>query len=403
MATPAKDYPIKWVEEKKDKKQVAVMFPNASYHGHSKLNEITRGPFQEIKDPGVFEKHAKLDPCEFSKHKETLIDLKRHSERIEVLVKEFTQELTATNRLLRQEIAGRIQAEKSLEESEKRFRSILENSYDVIYRANLCENTFDYITPSSKRVFGYDPEELKSLDFKELRTLVHPDDRDRFKKHFNIFRARSPAEIDSFIEHRVKHKTLGYRWISHNHTLLFDDAQNPVAVVGNVRDIHRRKQAELGLQGLHDALALKVKERSVRLEEANAALKLMLEREKEIRAEVENRTICNVNELALPFVQKLKMTQLDNRQRSYLNILESNLNSIVSPFLYSLTSKFMELTPGEIKVASLIKYGNETKEIADLLNVSDRTVEFYRASIRKKLGIKHKKVNLRSYLLSLCR
>ena len=60
----------------------------------------------------------------------------------------------------------------------------------------------------------------------------------------------------------------------------------------------------------------------------------------------------------------------------------------------------MLLTPSEIEVAEYIKYGKSSKEIGKMMNLSVKTVETYRAKIRQKTGLRNKKTNLRSYLLS---
>ena len=84
-----------------------------------------------------------------------------------------------------------------------------------------------------------------------------------------------------------------------------------------------------------------------------------------------------------------------------VRILESHLKDVVSPFISKLSSKFIKLTPMEIKVADLIKGGNTNKEIATLLDLAENTVKAHRYHIRSKLGLKRKKINLRSYLRSL--
>jgi DNA-binding CsgD family transcriptional regulator len=55
----------------------------------------------------------------------------------------------------------------------------------------------------------------------------------------------------------------------------------------------------------------------------------------------------------------------------------------------------------EIKVINFIKEGRTTKEMAELLNASPRTVEVHRDNIRKKLGLRNRKANLQSYLMAL--
>jgi DNA-binding CsgD family transcriptional regulator len=62
--------------------------------------------------------------------------------------------------------------------------------------------------------------------------------------------------------------------------------------------------------------------------------------------------------------------------------------------------EMLKLTPAEIQVANLIKQGKSSKVIADVLNLSPRTIDFHRDNIRKKFNLNNKKINLRTYLLS---
>ena len=103
----------------------------------------------------------------------------------------------------------------------------------------------------------------------------------------------------------------------------------------------------------------------------------------------------------VPYVKKLKKTGLDERQKVLVGILESNLKDIISPFSRRLSSKYLNLTPKELQIANLIKQGKHTREIAKIFNLSKRTIESHRDHIRRKLGIKNKKANLRTHLLSL--
>jgi PAS domain S-box-containing protein len=137
------------------------------------------------------------------------------------------------------------------------------------------------------------------------------------------------------------------------------------------------------------------------LKEMNAALKVLLRQREQDGKEIEERFLLNIKELILPHVIKLKAANLDVNLAARVDIIESNLNSITSPFLVNLTSKYSHLTPREIQVTSLIKDGLRTKEIAYSLNISTHSVDIYRQNIRKKLGLNNKKINMRSFFISL--
>jgi DNA-binding NarL/FixJ family response regulator len=144
---------------------------------------------------------------------------------------------------------------------------------------------------------------------------------------------------------------------------------------------------------------LRLKSKS--LEEANTALRVLLQHREEDRKAMEEKVITNVKKLALPYIDKLKMLKLNENQLAYVKIIEDNLKDIISPFLRNLTVEHLNLTPREIQITSLVKEGKTTKEITDFLNISATAVDFHRKNIRMKLGIKNKKTNLRSFLLSM--
>lgn len=163
------------------------------------------------------------------------------------------------------------------------------------------------------------------------------------------------------------------------------------------RDITEMKRAAQVLKENQEELERK----NFELEEMNSTLKILLRKREQDKLEVEDNLLTNVRDLVMPILERLKKISTDKKQVAYLNILEENLTNIISPFIRSLNTQFMSLSPTEIQVAYLVKDGKTSKEIAELMNLSPRTVEFHRDRIRRKVGIKNKKANLRSFLLSM--
>lgn len=141
--------------------------------------------------------------------------------------------------------------------------------------------------------------------------------------------------------------------------------------------------------------------KSKSLEEANTALKVLLQRREEDKKAMEEKVITNVKKLALPYIEKLKTLKLNESQMTCVKIIEDHLKDIISPFLRNLTIEHFDFTPREIQITPLVKEGKTTKDITELLNISATAVDFHRKNIRMKLGLKNKKTNLRSFLLSM--
>jgi len=137
------------------------------------------------------------------------------------------------------------------------------------------------------------------------------------------------------------------------------------------------------------------------LEESNKALRHLLRQRDEDKRDIEKNIVSNVRELVLPYLEKVKKSPMDQKQLSCIHVLESNLSEILSPFSRRLSMKYASLTPTEIQIANFLKEGKKNREIAELMNISVRSVGNYRLHIRKKVGLRKRKEDLRSHLLSI--
>ena len=140
---------------------------------------------------------------------------------------------------------------------------------------------------------------------------------------------------------------------------------------------------------------------AARLDELTTTLKILLKKREQDKKDMERDLLANVKKLIEPFIEEIINTGLNDRQKSLLNIIKSNIHEITSPMTQRLSIENIGLTCAEIKIANLIKQGLTSKEISKILNISLKTVETHRKNIRKKIGIDRKKTNLRSYLLSI--
>jgi PAS domain S-box-containing protein len=162
-------------------------------------------------------------------------------------------------------------------------------------------------------------------------------------------------------------------------------------------EIEERKEIEKSLRQKEEELRMQ----SLNLQETNTALKILLKQREQDKEDMEKNVLENMKKLVIPYVENLKNTRMDEKQNAYIDIIESNIDNIISPYLKKLATHYHHFTPMQIQIADLVKAGKTTKEISEMLNLSDRAIEFHRNSIRDRLGLKNKKINLRSYLLSL--
>ena len=344
-----------------------------------------------------------------------------------------------------EDISERKTAEQALKESEQRLHSILQGSTIPAF-----------VIGKDHRVLFWNKalEELSDIAAKEVLGT---------KQHWRAFYGEErPCMADLLVDGNVKDVPRWYqgkyskskllkdafeavdffpslaegKWVRFTAAVIRDAGGQVIGALETLEDITERKRSEIALQNAHDELEQRVEERTMdllqfseslkseiverkeaekklrkrerelkmksnNLQEVNTAMKVLLDQREQDRREVEETVMNNVKELLAPYLERLKKTKLTDVQLAHVRVLETNLDNIVSPFLKTLHSKYLNLTPKEIRVASLIKEGRTTKEIAELLGMSVAAVDFHRNNIRKKLGLRNKKANLVSHLAAM--
>lgn len=163
-----------------------------------------------------------------------------------------------------------------------------------------------------------------------------------------------------------------------------------------------RCRLERQLQETLDHLEAKVRERTAELEDANTALRVLLQSVEQVRDDYDEKILRQIKGLVLPILGKLRASvRMDVAATAYLDILDDNLKSISVSLSDQLTTVFEDLTPSEQDIALMIMRGQTTKDIARTLSRERSTIEYHRNNIRKKLGLRKSGQNLRSKLLSL--
>jgi len=159
--------------------------------------------------------------------------------------------------------------------------------------------------------------------------------------------------------------------------------------------ISMRISAELELQETNKQLTLERKA----LKEANAALRVVLARFEEEKQDIYTNVQTNVDKILMPILHALAL-DLPQTQRNYIDMLRTNLEELVSPFVSDLSRNYLSLTPTEVNICNMIRSGLQTKEIAQIRKVSTATINRHREHIRRKLKITNSDINLMTYLQS---
>lgn len=147
---------------------------------------------------------------------------------------------------LAEERQRRLKLEAVQRESDKRFRRLVENAPDIIFRLNLLPSPhFEYISPAVEQITGYPPETFYADPALGI-SRVHPEDRPLWTAHSTAL-----LSSDEPMVYRLISPTGKEVWLEQRTIVIKDDQENPVAVEGIARD---RTEQVLGRAALQQSL-----------------------------------------------------------------------------------------------------------------------------------------------------
>ena len=254
-----------------------------------------------------------------------------------------------------------------------------------------------------KNLTGYGVEEL----FGSIENVVHPDDLDIVRQHWN--RILANKDLADCIQYRHKHKGKGYVWFEAVTQNLLD---NPAikSVVANIRDVTERKNAEQALKEVETEKArlmateierigheLETNQKSV----TAASLKLIQNSERDAQTierllEIEKNTDPTGK-------QKINALISDYKRLSYnsnWDEFEILFEKVHRSFYEKLNRQFPTLTANERKICAFLKLNMSNKEITQITFQSDEALKKARLRLRQKLEI-DRETNLVTFLQNI--
>ena len=286
------------------------------------------------------------------------------------------------------------------------FQNIMETMWDLAYVWSIRENRFLYFSPMVEKLHGYTQEKAVTLHWTDF---IAPESLEGHIRYVGARYIQAAQGIDHLKESSPAdcYEYLGLRkdgsriWLEQNINYLLGEDGKPLLSIGISREIQARKEMEEKLKAAYEQMEEMVRDTAAQLKELNTTVNVLLEQRETFKKSYRKDLSAHIAGLINPYLDKLRATRLTPDQLALVERIEYSLKEAVTPMARKLSSGLNSLSPVDLQVALLIKDGKSTKEIAEAMNLSAKTIEFHREKIREKLGIKNQKVNLRSMLASM--
>ena len=237
-----------------------------------------------------------------------------------------------------------------------------------------------------KIMTGFTEKELTRGEVCRIDSLILPEDHKQVVAAVKkALESKKPFEV----EYRIKHKDGRIRRFSEIGRPIFGPDKKPLYIDGVIFDV--TEQVESREQ---------IKAQALSLEQKNAALRELLNQITVEKKALESRMHQNLDKLVMPKIKRLK-SRAEDDLKDQLGVIESAIKDITSVFGKKISSSQLALSSREIEVCDMIRNGLKNKAIARGLRLSLETIETMRKTIRRKLKLQNKQVNLKTYLQTI--
>ena len=304
-----------------------------------------------------------------------------------------------------------------VQESDSNFRALVENAHDGIVVLS-SDGQVAYANDRACEITGYSRDELSTADFGDVT----------YREDFSTAVQRSQEMLADeqamgCLETKLLHKRGEMLWIELSASKTVWNRQPAVLII--FRDITERKCAQEALVNSCAELNCLVEERDSELKksitelklkckelsllkiegekinnellETNNALSILARNINGHRLEAEKSVAGTINSRIMPVVDNLRNSDKFDDIQSGLDVLDAHLQTLAKELRGEMNT-VANLTPSEVQVATMIKNGMKSREIAEKFYISLQTVKTHRRNIRKKLNIQLPNTSLASYL-----
>jgi PAS domain S-box-containing protein len=285
------------------------------------------------------------------------------------------------------DVTDRTRWQRALVESEHRYQKAFMSSPDGIAISRLSDGVFLDVNPSFERTTGHSRDELIGTSTLELNHWKYPEDRERLTAEI-----RATGRVRGFQSEFFKSDgSTHYGQLSAE---VFP-YNNEMCMLTCIRDITDQMAAHRELE----QISLQLQKDHALLVEKNAALRDLLEHVQDQKNEFRHSLTAAISDLLQPIIDRLRSNG-GRLSGDDLDRMEHRLEMIRRRHVQETENNLARLTPRERGICELIREGLSSRQIAQKLGVSPETVNKHRQSIRRKLQIDHRGINLTTYLRS---